>query len=238
MSGVQPLKSSAIAPILQSVPIFSGLNQQELDFLTARVVQKQFPEGALIFSEGDSCLGLYVVESGHVRIFKSSAGGREQVLSIDGPGGSIAELPVFDGGNYPASAQSITPATLLFFSTHDFRALCLQHPDVALKVLRVVGGRLRRLVGIIEDLSFTTVRHRLAALLVRLAKSDGASTSDGITFSLPVNNSELAAQIGTVRELVSRNMSRLQAEGLIMIDGRTIIVPDLKKLEVELAPPS
>ncbi len=95
------------------------------------------------------------------------------MLSIDGPGSSIAELPVFDGGNYPASAQAVNDCTLLFFSKKDFQTLCLQHPEVALKVLRVVGARLRKLVGIIEELSFTTVRHRLAAMLVRLAKSAG-----------------------------------------------------------------
>ena len=155
-------------------------------------------------------------------------------MSIDGPGGSIAELPVFDGGNYPASAQAITASTLLFFSKQDFHSLCVQHPEVALKVLRVVGGRLRRLVGIIEELSFTTVRHRLAAVLARLAKSQGTRSGKAVTFTLPVNNNELAAQIGTVRELVSRNLSRLQAEGLIQMDGRTIVVPDLKKLEAEL----
>lgn len=228
------IKSTSIVSLLQGVPIFSGLDAQELSFLTSRVVHRKFDAGELIFGEDEPCAGLYVVESGNVRIFKSSAGGREQVLSIDGPGGSIAELPVFDGGNYPASAQAITPVSLLFFSKQEFRALCLQHPEVALKVLRVVGGRLRRLVGIIEELSFTTVRHRLAALLVRLAKSEGLRGEKGITFNLPVNNAELAAQIGTVRELVSRNMSRLQAEGLIEIDGRTVVVPDLKKLQEEL----
>jgi len=88
-----------------------------------------------------------VVESGHVRIFKSSASGREQVLSIDGPGSSVAELPVFDGGNYPASVTAVDDATLLFVSKQDFQALCMAHPQVALKVLRVVGARLRRLVG-------------------------------------------------------------------------------------------
>jgi CRP/FNR family transcriptional regulator len=226
--------TSSTAALLKKVPIFSGLDESESAFLTARVVQRKFGAGELIFGEGEPCSGLYVIESGNVRIFKSSAGGREQVLSIDGPGGSIAELPVFDGGTYPASAQAITAVTLLFFSKQDFQSLCLQHPEVALKVLRVVGGRLRRLVGIIEELSFTTVRHRLAALLVRLAKTEGARSGPGATFTLPVNNNELAAQIGTVRELVSRNLSRLQAEGLIEIDGRTVRVPDLKKLEAEL----
>jgi CRP/FNR family transcriptional regulator len=228
------IKPVSVSSLLKSVAIFSGLSEPELSFLTARVVQRKFAAGELIFGEGEPCSGLYVVESGSVRIFKSSSGGREQVLSIDGPGSSIAELPVFDGGNYPASAQSITASTLLFFSKQDFQSLCIQHPEVALKVLRVVGGRLRRLVAIIEELSFTTVRHRLAALLVRLAKAEGARSGVAAEFTLPVNNNELAAQIGTVRELVSRNLSRLQAEGLIEIDGRSIRVPDVKKLEAEL----
>lgn len=229
------INPSSTLALLKNVAIFSGLDEPELAFLTARLSQKKFGAGELIFGEGEPCLGLYVVESGNVRIFKSSAGGREQVLSIDGPGSSVAEIPVFDRGTYPASAQAISDVTLLFFSKQDFRALCLQHPEVPLKVLRVVGGRLRRLVAIIEELSFATVRHRLVALLVRLAKSTGSRDGTQISFILPVNNNELAAQIGTVRELVSRNMSRLQSEGLLEIDGRTVRVPNLKKLEAELS---
>ena len=225
---------SASAALLKKVAIFSGLDEPEFSFLTAHVVQRKFSAGELIFGEAEPCNGLYVVESGHVRIFKSSAGGREQVLSIDGPGASVAELPVFDGGNYPASAQAVSDCTLLFFSKKDFQALCLQHPEVALKVLRVVGARLRKLVGIIEELSFTTVRHRLAAMLVRLAKSSGQNNGDAIVITLPANNNELAAQIGTVRELVSRNLSRLQAENLIQLEGRTVTIVDLKKLAAEL----
>ena len=220
--------------LLKRVPIFSSLSEQESAFLMPRLVQRRFQAGEIIFTEGDACAGLYVVQSGNVRIFKSSAGGREQVLAIDGPGASIAELPVFDGGNYPASGQAVNECNLFFFSRQDFQALCLQHPQVALKVLRVVGGRLRRLVGIIEELSFTTVRHRLIALLVRLAKAEGNRNGDAVSVLLPANNSELAAQIGTVRELVSRNLSRLQADGLIQVDNRDLKIPSLKKLESEL----
>ncbi len=227
-------QKAALLAVLKRVPIFSSLSDSEFDFLTAHLVQRKYDVGELIFGEGDFCSGLYVVQSGNVRIFKSSAGGREQVLSIEGPSSSIAELPVFDGGNYPASAQAVTDSTLLFFSRQDFQALCVQHPEVALKVLRVVGGRLRRLVGIIEELSFTTVRHRLIALLVRLSKAEGTRDGDAITLTLPANNSELAAQIGTVRELVSRNLSRLQAEGLIQIDNRALEIPSLKRLRDEL----
>ena len=202
---------------LAKVAIFSGLAEGELAFLMQRVVPRRYTTGEIVFSEDEPCSGLYVVETGHVRIFKSSANGREQVLSIDGPGSSIAEFPVFDGGNYPASAAAIDDATLLFVSTQDFHALCVAHPQVALKVLRVVGARLRRLVGIIEELSFTTVRHRLASFLLRLAEEEGKRTGEGVEITLPVSNQELASQIGTVRELVSRNPSRLQAEGMLKI---------------------
>ena len=227
-------REAEISALLKRVAIFSNLSEPEFAFLSSHLLQRKYKSGELIFGEGDPCTGLYVVQSGHVRIFKSSAGGREQVLTIDGPGSSIAELPVFDGGNYPASAQAVSDSTLLFFSRQDFQTLCLQHPQVALKVLRVIGGRLRRLVGIIEELSFTTIRHRLIALLVRLGKPNGARHGDSVRLTLPANNTELAAQIGTVRELVSRNLSRLQSEGLIQMDNRELEIPSLARLQAEL----
>ena len=229
---MQDVKNSAAA-VLTKAQIFSGLEQNELAFLAQRAVRRRYASGEAVFGEGESCGGLYVVESGHVRIFKSSPGGREHVLSIEGPGSSVAELPVFDGGDYPASVSAIDDATLLFVSKDDFQALCVAHPQVALKVLRVVGARLRRLVGIIEELSFTTVRHRLASFLLRLAQKEGRRTAEGVELTLPANNQEIASQIGTVRELVSRNLSRLQAEHILRLDGRRVLVLDLKALEAE-----
>jgi CRP/FNR family transcriptional regulator len=228
-----PEVKTNLATTLSRVAIFSGLSESELNFLALRAVPRHYTPGEMVFSEGEPCSGLYVVESGHIRIFKSSADGREQVLNIDGPGSSVAELPVFDGGNYPASVSAVDHATLLFVSKQDFQSLCLAHPQVALKVLRVVGARLRRLVGIIEELSFTTVRHRLASFLVRSAQH-GKRTAAGIEITLPASNQELASQIGTVRELVSRNLSRLQAEGLILMEGRSVIIPNLRALEAEV----
>jgi len=230
---VVPEPTSPIGKTLANVPIFSGLTESELNFLAQRAVPRNYSAGQSVFGEGEPCSGLYIVEAGHVRIFKSSANGREQVLGIDGPGSSIAELPVFDGGNYPASVTAIDEATLLFVSKQDFQALCLAHPQVALKVLRVVGSRLRRLVGIIEELSFTTVRHRLISFLLRLAHMDGKRSGTSVEITLPASNQDLASHIGTVRELVSRNLSRLQAEGILQIDGRTVTISNLKALEAE-----
>lgn len=208
---------------LSRVPLFADLSEEELRAVAARTATRHIAAGEQLFAEGDICQGFFVIQSGEVKIYKTAASGREQALTIERAGDTIAELPVFDGGPYPASAVAINDATLLFVSKRDFRALVLEHPDVGLKVLRTVGSRLRRLVGLIEELSFTTVRGRLAMLLVRLARTEGRE------LTLP-SNQELAAQIGTVRELISRNLGRLQAEGLIRVDGKRVIVPDVEAL--------
>lgn len=219
-----------LAEVLGRAALLAGLSQSELQLLAARTVRKPFHAGELIFSEGEPCHGLHIIASGKVRIFKTSANGREQVLAVNVPGESVAELPVFDGGTYPASAVAIQQTEIAFISRRDFHAYCLEHPEVALKVLSVVGGRLRRLVGIIEELSFTTVRQRLVSMLVRLAETEGKATEHGIEFLLPATHQELAHQLGTVRELISRNLMRLQAEGLIDVDARLIVVKDRKGL--------
>lgn len=228
------MSEASVASSLASVGLFSGLSPEELRLLATHAVRRHFSAGELLFSEGDACRGLYIIDSGRLRIFKSSASGREQVLAVEGPGSSVAELPVFDGGPYPASVSAVDDAQILFISRQDLRAFCLEHPEVALKMLAVVGARLRRLVGIIEELSFTTVRQRLVAALVRLAQTTGKRTDNGIEFELPGTHQEMAHQLGTVRELVSRNLMRLQAEGLVQVNARSIVVRDMPGLSALL----
>jgi CRP/FNR family transcriptional regulator, cyclic AMP receptor protein len=222
--------------VLRKTPLFANLTDTEMGALAGRVSNRRFERGALLFTEGDPCTGLFLVASGKIRIFKLSPTGREQVLAVEGPGSSFAELPVFDGGNYPASASALEDAEVLFISRKDFQNFCLEHPEVALKVLAVVGSRLRRLVGIIEDLSFTTVRHRLISLILRLTHESGAASSkEGVRVELTKTHQDLAAELGTVREIVSRNLSRLQAEGFLLVEGRKIIVRDIEGLKREQA---
>ena len=219
-----------LAAVLEKTALLSGLSQSELQMLAVRTVRKLFSAGELLFSEGEPCNGLHIIAHGKVRIFKTSVNGREQVLAMNGPGESIAELPVFDGGPFPASAVATDETEVAYISRRDFQAYCMDHPEVALKVLQVVGARLRGLVGIIEELSFTTIRHRLISLLLKLAQSEGKKTKRGIEFQLPATHQDLANQLGTVRELISRNLMRLQAEGLLDVDARQIVVKNVKGL--------
>jgi CRP/FNR family transcriptional regulator len=223
-----------LAAVLGKTALLSSLSQPELQMLAARTVRKLFSAGELLFSEGEPCNGLHIIARGKVRLFKTSVNGREQVLSVNVSGESVAEIPVFDGGPYPASAVALEETEIVFISRRDFNAYCLEHPEVPLKVLTVVGARLRNLVGIIEELSFTTIRQRLISTLLKLAQSEGRKTARGIELQLPASHQELANQLGTVRELISRNLMRLQAEGLLDVDARQIVVKDVKGLSALL----
>jgi len=123
---------------------------------------------------------------------------------------------------------------IAFIARREFHAFCIEHPEVALKVLADVGSRLRRLVGIIEELSFTTIRQRLASVLLKLAQTDGKRTHRGVEFRLPGRHQELANQLGTVRELILRNLMRLQAEGLLEVDAHEVVVKDIVGLAAVL----
>lgn len=226
--------SSTVAS-LKAQPLFAALDQAELLSLADRAHFRRYAQGEVMFAEGSACQGLYVLVSGRVKIFKTSASGREQVLAVEEPGSSFAELPVFDGGPYPASASAMSDTEVLFISRADVRALCLERPEVALKILQVVAARQRRVVAVIEELSFTTVRHRLVSWLLRQATSNGRPSERGTVITLPASHQELAAHVGTVRELVSRNLTRLQAQGFIAVEAREITILDAEGLEGDLA---
>jgi len=213
---------------ISRVPLFAGLNAAEISALAGRAAEKRYAPGDTLFIEGDRCQGIYLVLEGSVKIFKTSAAGRELTLALESAPASVAEVPLFDDGPYPASVVALNDVTAAFIRTSDFRRVCREYPEVALKMLAAVGGRLRQLVGLIERVTFGSVRQRLAALLLELGAEAGSDA-----FSLPSTHQELASRLGTVREVVSRNISRFQAERLIQISGRSVRLLDRPGLERE-----
>jgi CRP/FNR family transcriptional regulator len=140
----------------------------------------------------------------------------------------VAELPLFDGGPYPASVRAMEPLIAYFINKTDFYHVCRQYPDVSLKVLEVVGSRLRHLVNIVESITFGSVTKRLACLLLELRKQAGNDE-----FTMGLTHQELASRLGTVREVVSRNLARFRAEGLLKMQGHQVAILDLAGLERE-----
>ena len=208
--------------------MFAALSENELQGLAQRAVEKKFAAEEMLLWEGEPCLGIFLIVQGSVKIFRTSPGGREVMLSIESAPATVAELPLFDGGPYPASVRAVEPATALFVAKNDFQQFCRQNPDVALKVLAVVGRRLRHLVGLVESMTFGSVTQRLARMLLDASKAAGSAT-----FDLPATHQELASRLGTVREVVSRNLGRFRAQGLIAIQDRQVRIVNPAGLQQE-----
>jgi len=218
---------SDLVAILQQIPIFAELDERVLAQLAARCVPRAVGEGFTLFRAGEPCAGLYVVLEGRVRVYRSSPEGREQTVAVEGPGRAVAELPLFDGGPYPASAVTMSPSRLVFLPRGEFEHAFRSDPDVAAAVVRALGGRLRHLVQLVETVAFRDVAARLAMRLADYADGSGTPVSKGVAFLLERTQEELATEIGTARESVSRALKQLTTRGLIRsrIGNQFIVAP-------------
>jgi CRP/FNR family transcriptional regulator len=214
--------------LLGRVALFAGLTHAERVALAERAVEKRYRAGELLFVEGDPCPGMYVLIEGRVKIYKTSPAGREIMLAIEEAPSTVAEVPLFDDGPFPASVMALDDVTAWLIRKEDFRQVCRQNPDLALKVLAVVARRLRGLVNLVESVTFGSVRQRLARALLEFSEQAGSDV-----FRLPVTHEELALRLGTVREVVSRNLSRFQAEGLLEVTRGRVRLLDRTGLERE-----
>ena len=169
--------------IMADTPLFGGMTREQLTQIGRIVQDKHYKRGETIFWEGDPGTGFYVVAQGKVKIYKSSAEGKEQILHIYGAGHPIGEVPVFSGSCFPANAQAIEKSHLLFFPRRDFVGLISGHPSLALNMLALLSVRLRQFTIQVENLSLKEVPARLASYLIYLA--DEQDSPHGIT--LPIS---------------------------------------------------
>jgi len=176
MSAAACIEWPDLTDVLMRTGLLSTQTLEGIHLLAARSARQRFHKGELLFSEGEPGSGLHLIVRGRVRLFKTSLGGREQILAMKEPGEAVAELPVIDGGAYAVSAMAVEDTEVAFISRNDFQKICIEHPEVGLRMLAMVGARLRRMMGIIEELSFSTIRERLASVLLNLAEIEGKKT--------------------------------------------------------------
>lgn len=217
---------------LRRTALFGGLSLAELQALASRAVEHHLSTGEILFVAGDQARGLYVIAEGAVRAFRESLEGREQVIHVEHAGATIAEVPVFDGGPYPSTVAAEEASTLLFIDKRDVLRLCVDHPPIALAALKLLAARLRRSAELIEALSLREVDQRLARFILEEARSRGSLTDSGLAVDLILTNQQIASRIGTVREIISRSLARLQQNGLIALEGRRATIPDEQALSV------
>jgi CRP-like cAMP-binding protein len=218
----------SIQQILSGIPAFSGLSQHQLADVGRIAVQRSPAKGETIFSEGDAGNGFYVVADGQVKIFKLSLDGKEQILHIINTGEPFGEVAVFAGRSFPAYAQALCDSRLLFFPRQAFVELISQNPALAMNMLAVLSMRLRQFTVQVENLSLKEVPGRLASYLLLLSREQG-NASAGL--ELPISKGQLASLLGTIPETLSRIFAKMNAIGLIEVQGRTIRILDLEGLE-------
>jgi CRP/FNR family transcriptional regulator len=215
---------------LRRTALFGELEEAELVALAERAVEHKLARGELLFVAGDEARGLYVIMEGAVRAFRESLDGREQVIHVERAGATIAEVPLFDDQPYPSTVAAEEDSMVLFIDKRDVRRLCIDHPAIALAALKLLAGRLRRCAELVETLSLHEVDQRLARLLLAEALARGTRQGAGATVELVLTNQQIAARIGTVREVVSRALTRLQQNGLIIVEGRRVTIPNQEAL--------
>jgi CRP/FNR family transcriptional regulator, cyclic AMP receptor protein len=184
--------------------------------------------GAIIQLEGDAAEVMYVVASGRVKIARIGLNGREQVLNVIGPGGHFNTVPMFDGGACPANAEALADVTLLALSREALLRVVEQHPPLALALLKEFTGRLRHLVNLVDELALHSVQGRLAGLL--LTQAEAAERGEVVP---PLTQAEMAAHLGTVREMVGRTLKSFEALRLIQLDRGQITILDRVGLEMQ-----
>ena len=218
--------------VLKSTPLFGELDEKTLAALAALAVERRYARDEILFIAGEEARGLYVIARGAVRAFRESVDGREQVIHVERAGATVAELPVFDDGPFPSTVAAEEETIVLFIAKPDVRRLSLEHPEIALAALKVLAGRLRRCAELVETLSLREVGQRLARFLLAEARANGTRSDEGVRVELTHTNQQIAARVGSVREVVSRALARLQLDGLVRLDGRSVVIPDEKSLAV------
>ena len=202
-----------------AIPLFQGLAPEYIDKLARIATEQEYEQNQIIFTEGEPGSGFYVSVEGRAKIFKLSSDGKEQILHVFGSLEPFGEVPVFEGGAYPASAVALEKCRVLFFPRTAFLGLIEKDPSLALNMLAVLSKRLRRFTNLVEGLSLKEVPGRLAAYLLHVADQQGGAAA----VQLDVSRIQLASLLGTIPETLSRILGRMAQQGFIRATGRRAI---------------
>ncbi len=212
--------------LITGIPLFQGLPEEQISEIESIMIQKSYDRGESIFSEGNEALGLFVLISGRLKIFKISPEGKEQILHFVDPGDPFAEIGMFSGSRYPAHAEALAGSEVVLFPKGRFEQLIKNDPDLAMNMLGILIRRLKYFSRLVEDLSLKEVPQRLAAYLLYLAEANHDSSLD-----LDISKGQLASLLGTIPETLSRILNRMSAQGFISVDGRIIKVIEREAMD-------
>jgi CRP/FNR family cyclic AMP-dependent transcriptional regulator len=224
----------SVADLLRRVSLFADLRDDELAALVDCLGRRTFAKDMILFHKGSPAQSLYLIESGEVRIFALSETGHEITLDIHGPGECFGETALFDGNLRSTGAMALEKTVTYTLGRDDFLGCLERHPQVARRVMALLAHRLEHANAHAENLAFLDVAGRVAAALLELAAHQGAN-GGSIEIDLHLTQSDLASWVCASREMVNKVLAAYREQGLITMEGHTIVITDLDGLKRKIA---
>lgn len=225
-----PIWECAGCPV-RKLTIVCDLKGEDLLEFQSNVKKNQITAGQIIFIEGEKCRGLYIIMHGRVKLYYESIDGKEQIVDIIGPGTVFGDLSMTDDSKYDVSAKAYEDGVYCSISLDYFQQLIKNKPQVALRLLSVLESKLTKSRKTIRDLSLKRARHRIASIIIRLAKEDGFETTQGIKIKLPVTVQTLAFMSGLTQETASRVLSEFRKDKILSLKNRQLKILDYQALK-------
>ena len=216
--------------VVRRAPLFTALDEAAAVSLRASMDSVKIAKGSILFNEGDEGEQLYVIIDGKLKLGTSSGDGRENLLSILGPGEMFGELSLFDPGPRTSTATAVTDAKLLSLSHEKVIPWLKQNPEVSLQLLTRLSQRLRRTNEAVGDLVFSDVPGRVAKALIDLGDRFGKTTPEGLLVNHDLTQEELAQLVGASRETVNKALADFAGRGWLKLDGRSVLIADVDRL--------
>jgi CRP-like cAMP-binding protein len=226
---------TTIVSLLAGLPLLSGLAERDIAALAGLARTDHFEREAVIFSQGDPCDRVWLLQAGQVKIVHQEEDGREVILEMIAPGepfgGAVLFLPT-----HPATARAMAEVTTVSLSSDSYRRLLMDHPELALRLVRMLGARLHSMMGL-QILAGERVERRLAHILVKLADRVGRPDPEGVLITITLSRQDLADMAGTTLETAIRTVSRFRAQGWIKTRrGGYLVITSLDRLQQQAQP--
>lgn len=225
------MKKDHVSVFLHQVPLFHDLNMQELESVEEITISRSVSRRATIFTEGSEKEAVYFIQDGLVKTYKTDENGHEQIVSFLKTGDMFPHTGFFNQNPYPATAEAIIDTSLLAIPVRLFERLMMSTPSIAIKMMRVMGDKIRELQEKLQVLSGQDVKHRVLSFLLQLAEQHGNMKDNRITINLPMTHQEFANSIGTTRETINRLLNQLHKEELLEVDRNRIVIINLEALK-------
>ena len=215
---------------VKKAPLFTALEDSATSTLRESMTTVKISKGNVLFSEGDDGQTLYVIVDGKIKLGTRSTDGRENLLSILGPGEMFGELSLFDVGPRTATATAVTDTRLLALGHDKVIPWITQHPEVSLQLLARLAQRLRRTNEVVSDLVFSDVPGRVAKALIDLGERFGVKQDDGFHVNHDLTQEELAQLVGASRETVNKALADFAGRGWLRLEARAVVILDYERL--------